>query len=459
MGMKQLKNRLKIIRNYEIDIDIIDNPYDFGLTDLFKMATRINKKRRFLFVSTVLGKHLAVRPQVSMLTGTLLAMMYHQKLVGEEAGLLPAVVQALKQHENAPAVLQQVEDMGIDLAEETLFIGFAETATALGHAVFNAFQSKATYIHTTREQLPDLEPFVTFEEEHSHATSHRVYSEQPEKLLQAKRIVLIDDEITTGNTVVNMIETLRKKFPFVKHYTVLSILDWRSEQQQAVFKQLENEWNVSVDFIAMMGGQFTCIGEPLLSGKQVEATTQEAQDMTLLSIKKPIEQKHYRSIAENGIENKAPYMLATGRFMLTIEQHVEQKNTLKGIAQELKKRRTGGPALVIGTGEFMYVPMQIASYLGEDVYVQSTTRSPIYCANDTGYTITEKLAFESPENNGVENYLYNVQSHPYSELFLVVERIADKAVAARVVEALHSVSDAEIYVVCMHELEGELCNQ
>lgn len=454
MSLKQLKNKLEIIQNYEIELMITENPYDFALSDLFKMATRINKKRRFLFVSTVLGKHLAVRPQVPILTGTLLAMMYHHKLTGEETALLPNVVQALKQHENAPAVLQQVEDKGIDLPEETLFIGFAETATALGHAVFNAFQSKATYIHTTREQLPDIEPFVTFEEEHSHATSHRVYSEQPEKLLQAKRIVLVDDEITTGNTVVNIIETLRKKFPYVKHYTVLSILDWRSEQQQSVFKQLENEWDLRIDFISIMSGQFTSIGEPTLSSKQVETTTQEAGEMMLLSVKEPIEQKRYRSIAENGVENNAPYTLATGRFMLTAEQHKEQKNTIKSIAGQLKRLRTGGPVLVIGTGEFMYVPMQLAAHLGEHVYIQSTTRSPIYCGVEPGYTITEKIAFESPENNGVENYLYNINSHPYTELFLVVERIADKDVVAKVVQALQSVSNAKIYVICMHEVEG-----
>lgn len=455
MSLKQLKNSLEIVRNYEMELVITDNPYDFVVSDLFKMATRINKKRRFLFVSTVLGKHLAVRPQVPILTGTLLAMMYHQKLTGEENAILPAVVQALKQHENAPAVLQQVEDSGIDLSDETLFIGFAETATALGHAVFNTFQTKATYIHTTREQLPDIESFVTFEEEHSHATSHRVYSEQPEKLLQAKRIVLVDDEITTGNTVVNIVETLRKKFPFVKQYMVLSILDWRSEQQRAVFKQLEAEWDVTIDFISIMGGQFSCIGEPTLTSKQVERTTLEAQEMMLLSIKEPIAQKYYRSIAENGVENKAPYMLATGRFTLTAEQHKAQKNTIKNIAEQLKKLRTDGPALVIGTGEFMYVPMELATYLGEDVYVQSTTRSPIYCADESGYTITEKIAFESPENNGVENYLYNIQSRPYSELFLVVERIADKDVVARVVQALQSVSNAKIYVICMHEVEDE----
>lgn len=453
--MPQLKSKLNIFQDYEIEISITNNPYDFAITDLFKMATRINKKRQFLFVSTVLGKHLAVRPQVPILTGTLLAMMYHEKLVGEEALLLPTIVQALKEQQHVQEILQQVEAKPLELLEETLFIGFAETATALGHAVFNAFGSRAMYIHTTREFLPELEPFVTFEEEHSHATSHRVYCEQPDKLLQAKRIVLIDDEITTGNTVVNIIETLRQKFPDVKYYSVLSILDWRSAQQHEVFQQMEKKWDVTIDFVAMMGGQFSCSGEPYLSSKQVGITTQEVQDLTILSPKDCIEQKYYRSIAENGIDNKAPYMLATGRFMLTTEQQAVQKNTIKRIAQQLKKLRSGGPALVIGTGEFMYVPMQIASYLGEDVYIQSTTRSPIYCAHDTGYTITEKIAFECPENNGVENYLYNVQSHPYSELFLVAERIANKEVIARVVHALQSVSDANIYVICMHELEGE----
>lgn len=110
-------------------------------------------------------------------------------------------------------------------------------------------------------------------------------------------------------------------------------------------------------------------------------------------------------------------------------------------------------ALVIGTGEFMYIPMQIATYLGEDVYVQSTTRSPIYCTGEDSYTITEKLAFDSLENNGVTNYLYNVQSQPYSELFVMVERIAKKEVVAQAVARLQAVSTAKIYVICMHEWE------
>jgi pyrimidine operon attenuation protein/uracil phosphoribosyltransferase len=449
--MTKLNNKLNIIQDYKIDIEITQNPYDFAMTDLFKMATRINKKRQFLFVSTVLGKHLAVRPQVPILTGALLAMMYHEKLVGHECKLLQPVVQAIKNQQNMQGILQQVEEQRLALTEEVLFIGFAETATALGHAVFNAFKSNATYVHTTRELLPELEPFVTFEEEHSHATSHRVYCEQPEKLLQAKQIVLIDDEITTGNTVVNIIETLRQKFPTVDRYSVLSILDWRSPPQQAKFGELEAKWGVTIDFVSIMSGQFICDGTPLLTNHQVQITSQATTEMKLLSVNEVVEQKHYYSIAENGVKNSAPYMLATGRLMLTTEQHAAQKKVYQTIADQLRELRRGGPALVIGTGEFMYVPMQIATCLGEDVYFQSTTRSPIYCANNPSYTITEKIAFESPENNGVENYLYNLHSHSYSELFLVVERIANEEVVARAVHALISVSNANIYVICMHE--------
>lgn len=452
--MQQQMSKLSILPNYSIDIEITYNPHNFALTDLFRMAARINKKRQFLFVSTVLGKHLAVRPQIPLLTGTLLAMLYQQQLTGQKEMALSTVVRALKDRANLDEVQKSVEGT-IELTEETLFIGFAETATALGHAVFNAFHSNAMYIHTTREVLPDFEPFITFEEEHSHATSHRIYTEEPEFLLQAKHIVLIDDEITTGNTVINIIETLRQKFPLVKQYAVLSILDWRSEQQQSIFKQLEVQWDISIEFISIMCGNFCCSGIPSLTSTQPNLRTQAAEDMALWPIQLPVDRKFYRSVAENGLVNNQPYLVATGRFLLTSNQHDAQKKSLQAIAKQLQELRTNGPALVIGTGEFMYVPMQIASYLGNGVYFQSTTRSPIYCTDDLGYTITEKIAFESPENNGVTNYLYNLQSLSYTELFFIVERIASKEVVARVVKALQEATNAKVYVISMDELEVE----
>lgn len=451
--MQQQMSKLTILPNYSIDIEITHNPHDFALTDLFQMAARINKKRQFLFISTVLGKHLAVRPQIPLLTGALLAMMYDQQGNNQKVNTITPVVQALKEGINLEELQNSVKG-SVELAHKTLFIGFAETATALGHAVFNAFQSNAMYIHTTREVIPHIEPFVTFEEEHSHATSHRIYTEEPNVLQQAKRIVLIDDEITTGNTVINIIETLKKKFPDVKQYVVLSILDWRSEQQRIVFQQLEEQWEISIKFISIMCGTFNCTGVPSLTSVQPKVTTIATRDITLLPIKDSIDRLFYYSVAENGKINNQPYLKATGRFMLTSKQHFEQMNMLQAIAKQLKELRTDGPALVIGTGEFMYVPMHIASYLGEGVYFQSSTRSPIYCTDDVDYTITEKIVFESPENNGVENYLYNVQSQLYTELFLIIERISNKEVVDRMVAALQSVSGAKVYVICMHELEG-----
>ncbi|GLC90285.1 phosphoribosyltransferase family protein [Lysinibacillus piscis] len=436
------KNKYTILPNYEIDITVTHNPYLFAPTDLFQMAARINKKRQFLFVSTVLGKHLAVRPQIPLLTGALLATMYYQQRLGQEVEEAVLLAQALKEGLFAfqPA---------FQLPEATLFIGFAETATALGHAVFDTFCENAMYIHTTREFLPDIEPFVTFEEEHSHATSHRIYAVEPERLMQAQRIVLIDDEITTGNTIINIVETLRKKFPHVKHYTVLSILDWRSEQQQAYFMQLEQQWDIEIHFLALMRGYFHCQGEPVLTVPQPQHIRHDIQQQELIDIEEPMDKLHYRSIAENGTENQQPYLVATGRFLLTAPQQRLQKETCIKVAEQLKKLRTTGPALVIGTGEFMYVPMQIAATLGDQVYFQSTTRSPIYCTNKEEYTIKEKIAFDSPENNGIVNYLYNIQNRPYSELFLIVERIANKEIVAQTVSALQSVSTATIHVVCM----------
>ena len=57
----------------------------------------------------------------------------------------------------------------------------------------------------------------------------------------------------------------------------------------------------------------------------------------------------------------------------------------------------------------MYVPMQIASYMGSGVYFQATTRSPIYQTDRESYTIQNKFIFDSPENTGVINHLYNIK--------------------------------------------------
>ena len=45
--MQQQKSKLSILPNYSIDIEITYNPHNFALTDLFRMAARINKRDNF----------------------------------------------------------------------------------------------------------------------------------------------------------------------------------------------------------------------------------------------------------------------------------------------------------------------------------------------------------------------------------------------------------------------------
>src|SRR5687767_12128719 len=59
----------KIAGDLELHVTVTSNPHNIPLDALFAMAARINKKRSFLFVSKVLGKHIPVNPYTSLLSG------------------------------------------------------------------------------------------------------------------------------------------------------------------------------------------------------------------------------------------------------------------------------------------------------------------------------------------------------------------------------------------------------
>lgn len=406
----------KIVENYYIKTQFTENKFQFAEEELFLMATRINKKRKFLFVSTVLGKHLAVKAAVPQLTGRLLAMLLADDL--QQMQIAVDGMKGVTEPNNALKKLHQIE-----AAVPTLFIGFAETATALGHATFSHFSNNAYYVHTTREQLISQVEILTFEEEHSHATSHRLYGDSQQPF---ERIVLIDDEISTGKTLYNIIGILKEAFPTVKNYAVLSILNWLSQENEARLKSLG-----PIEFHSIVKGQFECIGEPLLV-EAAELPTEIVPIISHLPVKTVLPTIAGCSIDEGQQQNNADYLQQTGRFMMAAEDYNHE--AIKQLATELKEHCTNGKTVVIGTGEFMYIPMQIAAELGDDVYFHATTRSPIH-VEKAPYTITQKLCFDSPENSGVENYLYNLATYKYEQAFVFVERAKD-------IQALQSLKNA-----------------
>lgn len=417
----QMKFTLPILGELSVNIDIIENPYQLPFGELFTMAARINKKRAFLFVSKVLGKHIPINPQKGLLAGALLANRYMEAVKGQNTGKREEMLLDFFN----PTDLTTIQPF-ISKKENPVIIGFAETATALGHAFFHCFQ-KADFFHTTREQVLNLEPAITFEEEHSHATSHRCYIDES-LLLNEREIILVDDEMTTGKTNINIIRQIQKKFPR-KTYTVVSILDWRSEENRQLFADLEKELNIVIHSVSLLKGTIQLAGTLDIEETQAPSIVENtliSPSITTVSIEKLFPGKlkllPYESQTLAGKINKQAFIKQTGRFGLHAQANLQLSETLEEIGTQLANMRNGKRTLCLGTGEFMYIPMKVASYMGSGVSYHSTTRSPIYVVKRESYGAQAGLSFPNPEDNEIAHFVYNIKPFEYDEVFLFFER-------------------------------------
>lgn len=430
-----------ILGDLKVELKIQENPYDIPLEELFVMAARINKKRSFLFVSKVLGKHIPIRPAKGILGGSLLAARYMQ-VVKESTpiDLEPILSQFLKEE---PSVTYE---SFINEKSNPVIIGFAETATALGHAFFESF-AYADYFHTTREWLEGVKPAITFEEEHSHATSHRAYIN--ETLLNSSReVILVDDEITTGKTALNIIRSIHSNYPR-STYTVVSILDWRSGENVDRFKQLEKELGIIIHTVSLIKGTVNVLGTVNGMNEEIEGHIDfdTPQKITFLPIKNP-------SLFTLGTNNN-PYTLFTGRFGLSSQENVEAAKWISEVGKSLASVRSGTKTLVLGTGEYMYLPMKIASHMGENVFYHSTTRSPIYPVQKDNYGAKNRYSFKNPEDLTVQNFVYNITQNQYDDIFIFFERKIEKESLCELLDQLKATKIKNINIVYIAEKDGE----
>lgn len=129
-----------------------------GLSSLVGLAVRRNPKRAHLLVSAVLGKHVPTDPRLVYGSGLLLGELVRARLRGEEPSrpgpLLPG---ALRGEAGAARGLRDLmREPRIPV--EAIVLGYAETATALGHSVADALGG-AYYLHSTRRPV---EGFATY---------------------------------------------------------------------------------------------------------------------------------------------------------------------------------------------------------------------------------------------------------------------------------------------------------
>ena len=439
-----------IIDGLEVEVSVTSNPYGLELDQLFGMAARINKKRGFLFVSRLLGKHIPVVPSASLGAGALLGCLYAEEALKRPSPLEADRLRAMfASRREADEGYRELMARKIRIEEPTLFIGFAETATALGHSLFDAFEGNVTFVHTTREEIEGLVPPIRFEEEHSHAVAHRCYVEDSSVFREASRIVLVDDEITTGKTALNIIRELHAAFGH-RDFAVASLLDWRSVADRERFAELERELGIRIRCLALIEGEIEVKGSPLEEGaKEARDAFEPLPDFRIRRHDLSPLFEHAGSSPEDRARSPqlGSYLLHTGRFGMSAADGEALDRSVARAAEQLAAHRTGSRVLCLGTGEFMYVPMRIAERMGDGVYSQSTTRSPIHPLRREAYAVSSAYRYDSVDGEEVANFIYNVEPGQYDEAFVFVEREYDPKRGASFERALSRLGVPVVHLV------------
>ncbi|WP_243299911.1 phosphoribosyltransferase family protein [Bacillus litorisediminis] len=428
----------RIAESLSIKVEIEHNPYQIPLEDCFKMALRNNKKRAFLFVSKWLGKHIPIDPKKSLFVGALLGYEYKRQEQNEivSDSMIDSIHTILKK----PKIFDDSEWI-FQTDDPVTFIGFAETATALAYSMFRCFPN-SRFFHTTRENVLGRDSFITFEEEHSHATSHRCYVDESYINHQAE-IILVDDELTTGKTVRNIIRSIQTDFPR-KRYTVVTILDWRSQEDRNLFKELELECNCEIRVVSLIRGTMSLQQTGSLQfdksdKKEIRSDVSKPKiiwkELSDLG-SPPLEGIQHFSLSGNLEIYKVPFLKETGRFGLHGIEIPQVEGWIKNLAKQLKLERGTGKLLCLGSGEFMYLPMLLASELGEEVAYQSTTRSPIHVQQTHDYGAITGSYFPAPIDEGITHFVYNILENQYDEIWVFYERMPKYENVEKMAESL-----------------------
>ncbi|MGW4743596.1 phosphoribosyltransferase [Streptomyces sp. NPDC004290] len=368
---------------------------DEELPALLGLALRRNPKRAHLLVSSVLGKHVPQRPSVVYGSGLGLGRRVRELLGDEEAA-------------------------------RSVVLGYAETATALGHAVADGL-GLAPYLHSTRRPVPGVARAGGFEESHSHATSHLLLPEDTELLAGDGPLVLVDDEFSTGNTVLNTIRALHARYPRGR-YVVVALVDMRSTADLGRLDAFAREIGARVDLVAGAAGTVRLPDGVLEKGQALVAAHEGPAPAPV-----PLPGE-----APERVDLGWPEELPDGgRHGFTTGHRERLEAALpamaKALAGALPAPAAAAPprVLVLGFEELMYAPLRLGTALedaGHDVRYSTTTRSPVLAVDDPGYAIRTRLVFpahDDPADGPGERYAYNVAGAGFDAVVLVVDSAAD----------------------------------
>ena len=338
--------------------------------DLVRIAKRENNtKRNYLVVDPLQGKHVPVEPSKALNLFKSLA----EKLQGKYEG------------------------------ERLLLIGFAETATAIGAQAAITLGTK--YIQTTREVIPDVS-YLFFSEAHSHATEQKLVKDDIDRVInETDRIVFVEDEVTTGNTIMNIIRIIRREYQRKIKFAVASLLNGMTEEYLKIYREEEIELHylVKTDH----------------SGYSAIAEKYHCDGLSIRAIQEDHTQEKLAVSIQDKIWNELPHIISipgwmnARRFVDAKQYETACKKLAETVIAETSVKQ-GERVLVIGTEEFMYPALltgQEIEKIGCDVRCHSTTRSPIAVSTEEEYPLHcryELCSLYDPER---KTFIYDLENY------------------------------------------------
>ncbi len=367
----------------------------YSESELVAIARRENNsKRNYLVINRFQGKHIPVAPSKAL------------KMFYELGGLVKKAY----------------------AEERLLIIGFAETATAIGAAL--AVCTDSLYMQTTRENVEGA-TYLYFTESHSHATEQKLVRESLESVLdKIDRIVFAEDEITTGNTILKIVNIIKEEFHVTLPFSAVSILNSMDKEAETIYK----EQNISCHYLLKTNHDIY----PLLA-KRCKT------DGTYVELIKDLEGEEWNAnifaeLEADGYQNArcitkgADYQNACEKFWQQVKTEffrpcskTEQNSEISvfvNIAEhdEISNSEKDRRILVLGTEEFMYPALYAAARIeemGYHVKFHATTRSPIIVSDSYAYPLHEKFELRSLYDKDRVTYIYELDK--YDKVFIITD--------------------------------------
>ena len=360
--------------------------------ELVRIAKRENNTRRkYLVVNRLQGKHIPVSPK-----------------------------EALQMFRSLAELIKEAYP-----SERILMVGFAETATAIGAAV--AIECQAAYMQTTREVIDGVD-YLYFSESHSHATEQKLVKTDLDKIIgKTDRIVFIEDEVTTGNTILNIVRLIQKTYAQPVSFAVASILNGMNEEALENYKNLKIPVHYLVktahDTYTEIAEQYQADGTCHICTKPQEKEVEQQKEVQQqIEMQQTKEAQQPIEVQEISGWINARRLHTADTYKQACEQLWQEIQQKYGYTKYTKETETGRRILVLGTEEFMYPALYVGAKLEEAGYtvrMHATTRSPIAVSKEEKYPLHTRYELASLYDKNRITFVYDLTE--YEEVLVLTD--------------------------------------